>query len=192
MKSERRPHIARTARQFVIARPGLRGGGDCQRIDPCRFRFRDRGLEVGIEIEVAVEIDTAGGDIITHPGCDLTPPQYAHFLKATPINACERCLASRRLIEEWAGFVDQDGRQGRPGAKSLDRELEGTDLHTLGLARVEGAGCQIIDRVDGRVGAGTKSCDKRRASDQARQAISAVLRAETLPASLGGSRTGQR
>ena len=66
-------------------------------------------------------------------------------------------MANRQLIEEWAGFVDEDGRQGGPGSEALDRELEGADLHTLRLSRVKGASGQVIDRVDGGVGTGTKS-----------------------------------
>jgi hypothetical protein len=65
-------------------------------------------------------------------------------------------LANWRLIEERAGFVDKDGRQGWPYAKSLDRELEGTDLHTFGLASVEDASSQVVDRVNSRVAPSAK------------------------------------
>jgi len=44
--------IAGVVRQFDVARPGSRRRRDRQRIDPCGFRFCDRRLMVGIEIEM--------------------------------------------------------------------------------------------------------------------------------------------
>jgi hypothetical protein len=57
VQAPRGSDVFRRRSQLVVARPGLRGRGDGEREDPESVAFGDECFEVGIQVEVTVEID---------------------------------------------------------------------------------------------------------------------------------------
>jgi hypothetical protein len=95
--------------------------------------------------------------------------------------ACAAAICSIVLTR----FVNQNFCKVRPQPQTLNGELERTDLLAFGLSGVERSGVHVRERVDGWIRAPAEACIERGPADQTRKAISAVLCAKVLPATLG-------
>jgi hypothetical protein len=109
---------------------------------------------IRIKVEVTVQVDKQGLHGYALAGLGVgTGDQSPNFFHA---NAVHR----RELIEpishvgKRAGLVNQDSFDPGPRAETGDGDLEGSDLLSLGLIRVEGVRGQVGNGVDGRIGTG--------------------------------------
>jgi hypothetical protein len=60
MQAERCADVARLLGELPVAGPGLRSGGDRERVDAFPIAFLERGRMVRIEVEVTVEVHEPG------------------------------------------------------------------------------------------------------------------------------------